>query len=100
MYVTLEQAKQQLTIDKDVEIDDELIVRLIEVAEAVVSKSLCRPLESCLMENGRLISDVEHQVLLMVEHFYENRGAVTHGNAKEAPLSYKFINALNKDYSA
>ncbi len=98
MYITLEQAKKQLNIDDYFTLDDAQIERMIEAAEAIASKTLCRPLESFLID-GVLAPDVEHQVLLMVTNLYNNREPVTTGSLKEIDLSYNFINSLNKDYS-
>lgn len=98
MYITLEQAKKQLNIDDFFALDDEQIKRMIEAAEAITSKTLCRPLESFLSQ-GVLAPEVECQVLLMVSNLYNNREPVSPGSLKKIDMSYDFINSLNKDYS-
>lgn len=98
MYITLDQAKKQLAIDAYFNDDDEQIMQMVEAAEAIVSKTLCRPLDDFLKEDT-LAPEVTYQVLLMVSNLYNNREPVTPGSLNEVPLSYNFLNSLNKDYS-
>lgn len=99
MYITLEQAKKQIIVDDSFSMDDEQILHYIKTAEMIVSKSLCRPLESFLTDEGLLEDDIAYTILLMVTHLYNNRDPVTFGKGEEMPLGYNFMVSLNKDYS-
>lgn len=99
MYITLEQAKKQIIIDDSFTIDDEIIKHYIEAAETIVSKSLCKPLNSFVGEDGLLEPDVMHTVLLMITHLYNNRDPVTFAKGEKLPLGFDFMVSLNKDYS-
>lgn len=99
MYITLEQAKRQLIIDNSFTADDETIKHYIEAAEIIVSKSLCRPLDAFVGEDGLLKADVAHTVLLMITHLYNNRDPVTFAKGEKMPLGFDFMVSLNKDYS-
>lgn len=99
MYITLEQAKKQLLVDDSTTEEDEIITRCINAAEQVVAKSLCKPLDSFLLEDGILKEDVAYAILLMVSNFYNNRDAVSFSKAEKMPFGFDFLIALNKDYS-
>lgn len=97
MFVDLELAKNHLNVEQGFTDDDRYITQLIEVAEAVVSKDLCKNLEDLQDDNGVIPAPISQCVLLMVGHAYENREPVAYAQVNEVPLSYRHIIDLYRD---
>lgn len=97
MYVTLDIAKKHLNVEADFADDDEYITHLIEVAEDVVGRELCKPLEELEDENHAIPATVMQCILLMLGNLYENREPVAFANAVEVPLAYRHLLGLYKE---
>ncbi len=97
MYVTLNNAKKHLQIDKDFKDDDEYILLLIQVAEDAVESNLNIPLAS-LLKDGVLPKSVYHSILLMIGNLYSNREPVSFTSAVKVPYTLEFLLATYKHY--
>lgn len=97
MYVDIELAKRHLNVETEFTDDDSYISQLIDVAEAVVSKDLCKELKELEDENHEIPSPIKQCILLMIGHAYENREPVAFVQAYEVPLAYRHIIDLYKE---
>lgn len=72
-YVSLEEAKQQLVVDEDVEADDDKISRLIDAAETWAANYLNRPLSELegSPADGIIPEDAKSAILMHVEWEYD-----------------------------
>ena len=97
MYITLEQAKKHLLLDKDFTDDDSYISGLIQVAEDSIAKHLDIALSE-LEEGGTLPPSIIHAMLLMIGNLYANREPVSYGSVAKIPLTYEYLVGLYKKY--
>lgn len=101
MYLNLYQVKKHLNIDEDYTDDDEYLVDLINVSEAVVSKHIDDNLNEVAEANGgELPSPLVHAMLLLIADLYQNRETVAYTTINELPLSYKYLLSLYKNYNS
>ena len=99
MYLELYQVKKHLNIDEDFTDDDEYLVDLVNVAEAVISKHIDNNLNEVAKANGgKLPSPLVHAMLLLIADLYSNRESVAYTSISELPLSYKYLLSLYKQY--
>jgi uncharacterized phage protein (predicted DNA packaging) len=97
-YISLEQAKKHCNIDECFTGDDQYISDLIAVAEAVLEEDICHKLSS-FETNGVLPPALSHALLLLIGNYYANREPVIIGTiVADAPLSYKHLVGLYRDY--
>ena len=93
--VKLELLKKHVRADEFSD-DDEYLAHLLEAAERMVVKSTNRTAEDLLEgEGGNLPSDLEHAVLLLAGHWYNQREAVASVQMTEVPYT---LQALIKPY--
>lgn len=95
--ITLLRAKEYIRVDHSYE--NHLIQALLDGAETYV-RSLC---VDYLTEGGEwddLPNDLQLAVLLLVSHFYDNRGAVADRAGHEIPFSVSALIANYRDYDA
>ena len=85
MYVTLEEAKRQCNIDVD--IDDEELTSLIEVAEEAVAVDLQRNLTDLVVE-GKLKRAIWQAIRIKIADLYANRESVTTATVSVMPHGY------------
>lgn len=90
MYVTINQAKKHLQIDKDFKEDDEYLLLLIQVAEDAVEQTLGIPLAS-LLKDGWIPQAVYHSILLMIGNLYANREPVSFTSATKVPYTLEYL---------
>lgn len=100
MYLKLYQVKKHLNIDDDFTEDDEYLVDLIHVAEAVIQKHIDDNLKEVAEANGgELPSPLAQAMLLLIGDLYANRESVAYTSVSELPLSYKYLLSLYKNYN-
>lgn len=97
-YLTLEQIKQHLNIDSDYTGDDNYLVALGEVVEAVVEKHIDNSLVS-VSDGGELPPPLRHAMLLLIGNYYNTRESIAFVQCSEIPLSYNYLLDLFKNYS-
>lgn len=69
-YLQLYQIKKHLNIDEDFHLDDEYLVDLSVVAQAVIQKHIDNNLdELCADNNGELPSPLMHAMLLFIRQY-------------------------------
>lgn len=100
MYVTLELIKSHLNIDQSFTEDDEYILYLYEVAEAVVQVYLCANLEDFEDENHNIPAAIKHAMLLYIGEMYNNREVNAYGvSVTPTTFNFEFLIGLYKNYS-
>ena len=98
MYITLDEAKKHLNIDKSFTDDDQYITSLIKVAEDAVSKNMDIAL-SDVLEDGKLPPSIIQSILLLVGNLYNSREAATYSTVSEVPYAFKYLVNLNRHFS-
>ena len=98
MYITLDEAKKHLNIDKSFTDDDQYIISLIQVAEDAVAKNENIALKD-MIEGGELPSSIIHSILLLVGNLYNNREATSYSVVSEVPYTYKYLINLNRNFT-
>ena len=108
MYITLDQAFQQLQIDRytdeekalDPQLlqDEAYITQLIEVCEVAVSNEIATDLVDLVDDKDKIPAPIFMAILLMVRHLYDHRSPVDHQAAKEVCLSYRYLLQPYKQY--
>ena len=98
MYITLDEAKKHLNIDKSFTDDDQYIISLIQVAEDAVSKNMDIALNDVL-EGGELPPSIIQSILLLVGNLYNSREAATYSTVSEVPYAFKYLVNLNRHFS-
>lgn len=77
MYISLEEAKAQVSVDEDIEAHDDRLTRLIDAAEAAAANYLNRPLadlDVASPPDGMIPEDAKSGLLLLLEwEFDRNR---------------------------
>ena len=81
-YVTLEELKQHLNVDFD--IDDDYITGLIEPVQLAIEAYLNNPL-STYVKNGKIDRRIWHAIRLIVANYYANREDITFASANIIP---------------
>lgn len=97
MYITLEQAKAHLLVDKDFTDDDLYILDLVTVAEDIVAQHLDVALNE-LEVGGLLPPPITHAILLMIGNLYQNRESVAFTSVNKIPYSYEYLLSLYRHY--
>lgn len=88
-YITLEMAKKHCVVDECFCDDDVYLLNLIEVAEAVVERDICQPLEPFVNnESGELFKPLQQAALLLIGNYYSNREPVSFAAGHKVPESY------------
>lgn len=98
MFLTLDDAKKHLNIDEYFTEDDNYILSLIDVAEAIVQKHIDSRYEDIVGEEGQLPTPLLQAMLLMVGNLYQNREAISFTNVNEIPFAYDYLLSLYKDF--
>lgn len=76
LYISVEEAKKQISGYVDRSKDDDLFLELILDAQAALETKLQRPLSECVDENGELARDLKRFIKLDVSDSYDNRGDI------------------------
>ena len=97
MYVTLDEAKKHLNIDKSFMEDDAYIGALINVAEDSISQHLDIALED-LVVDAALPFAIKHSILLMVGNLYANREPTAFSQVVKVPYTLEYLLGLYKHY--
>lgn len=97
-YLTLEQAKKHLLVDKDFKEDDLYILDLITVAQDSVQQHLDTQLSELEDDNGMLPAAIIHAMLLMIGNLYANREPVGFGTVVRIPYTYDYLIGLYHNY--
>lgn len=97
MYITLQEAKKHLQIDRDFKDDDGYIIALIQVAEDAVAQHLDQSLIE-LLKDGELPAAVKQAILLMVGNLYANREPVAFTSVNKVPYTLDYLLGLYKHY--
>lgn len=92
--IDLALAKAHLNVEHNY--DDDYIISLIEVAEAVVASDVCEDLST--LNGGELPPPLRQAMLLLVGQYYANREPVAYANVKEVPISYRHLISLYRNY--
>lgn len=100
MFITIEQAKQHLNLDRDFNVDNEYIIHLIQTAESAIAKRLnVKSLSKLVNPNsGGLPEDVIHAILLLIGDWYSSRETFTFNSVGKLPYTFDFLADLNKNY--
>ena len=99
MYITLDEAKKHLNIDKSFTDDDQYIISLIQVAEDAVSKNMDTALSDVVEGDGKLPPSIIQSILLLVGNLYNSREAATYSTVSEVPYAFKYLVNLNRHFS-
>ena len=97
MYVTLDEAKKHLNIDKSFMEDDAYIGALINVAEDSISQHLDIALDE-LVVGGNLPPAILHSILLIVGNLYANREPISYTSVVKVPYTLDYLLGLYKHY--
>ena len=81
MLIELETIKNHLNIDSSFNDDDNYIMQLEEVAEAIVEKHIDRTLEGIIGEEGEVPKPLLQAMLLFIANLYNNRESVAYTGA-------------------
>lgn len=99
MYLAIDKIKRHLNIDFDFSEDDQYLMALSEVAEAVVERHIGYKFADLVEQNsGELPIALQHAMLLFIGTMYANRESVTFGSASPVPHSYDYILQLFENY--
>lgn len=99
-YIQLYEVKKQLNIDADFKDDDEYLVDLINVAEAMVESHIDDKLDEIAKSNKYCLPrPLVQAMLLFIGNLYANRESVAFANSYEVPTSYNYILDAYKNYS-
>ncbi|WP_415940707.1 head-tail connector protein [Phocaeicola coprocola] len=101
MYITLDEAKKHLNVEKEYTEDDTLIEMYIDVAEAKVAKELCVTVEGLAeIDGGESIPyPIKQAILLNVGMYYANREELTYTQSKPLEQGSKYLLSLYRDYT-
>ena len=100
MYTTLQMIKRHLCIDQSFTEDDEYLLYLYEVAEAVVQVHLCANLEDFEDENHNIPAGIIHAMLLYIGDLYNSREGNAYGvSVQQVPFGYEYLISLYKNFS-
>ncbi len=96
----LDFVKKHLNIDKNFTDDDIYLEQLAIVAIDIIEKHLNVSIGKLSIEyaNGDIPTTLQHAILLLIGHLYNNREATTYSSATELPLGYTYILDLYKNY--
>ena len=100
MYTTLQMIKRHLNIDQSFTEDDEYLLYLYEVAEAVVQVHLCANLEDYEDEAHNIPAGIIHAMLLYIGDLYNSREGNAYGvSVQQVPFGYEYRISLYKNFS-
>jgi uncharacterized phage protein (predicted DNA packaging) len=95
MLVSIDELKQHLNI-----VDDELtaqeiayLLRLIKTSEKAVEKAINRRFYK--FEDD----DIKMEILILAANLYANRESTTHTSISEVPMTFSFLNMLNRNFN-
>lgn len=96
-YITLERTKKHCNVDFTD--DDDYITDLIDVAENVLAIELEQPLDE-LENEGEIPKGLQHGIVMLVKHFYDNREPVVMGTiTAKVPYTLEWIISAYKNYT-
>lgn len=95
-YVTLEELKQQLNVDFD--IDDMFIQGLIIPVQLGIEAYLNNPLET-YVKDDKIDPRIWHAIRLLVANYYANRESISFGAPVEIPGHIAFLIQPLKRYT-
>lgn len=99
IYLKLYQIKRHLNIDERFQEDDEYLLELAEVAQAMVEKHLDTSLEQIAKDNGGILPPpIVHAMKLLVAEYYSQREAISYTSTQVVPLAYDYLLAPYIDY--
>lgn len=99
IYLKLYQIKRHLNIDERFQEDDEYLLELAEVAQAMVEKHLDTSLQNIAKDNGgTLPPPIVHAMKLLVAEYYSQREAISYTSTQVVPLAYDYLLAPYIDY--
>lgn len=99
IYLKLYQIKRHLNIDERFQEDDEYLLELAEVAQAMVEKHLDTSLQEIAKDNGgTLPPPIVHAMKLLVAEYYSQREAISYTSTQVVPLAYDYLLAPYIDY--
>lgn len=101
-FITLPTAKKHLNIEPEFTDDDEYIESLIESAQIVVEKDICRPLRELVEETdagGTLPAPLRQAMLLLIGTYYASRENFAFGVAVNEIPAYKHLIGLYRNYA-
>ena len=94
-FLTLEEIKQQLRLEPDYTLEDKLLTRYGNSAEATVLRLCNRTLENIVAVYGTaeepVPSDLVHAALLMVAHSYQQREVAGMQNLYTVPYAFDML---------
>ena len=100
MYTTLAMIKRHLCIDQSFTEDDEYLLYLYEVAEAVVQVHLCANLEDYEDDEHNIPAGIIHAMLLYIGDLYNSREGNAYGvSVQQVPFGYEYLISLYKNFS-
>lgn len=98
-YITIDEIKQHLNIEKDFTEDDKYIQQLQEAATDAIELNCDITLSDLEDEEGNLPPAIKQAIMILVANFYNNRESVTSASANIIPYSLQYLVDLYKDYS-
>ena len=96
LYVTLEELKQHLNVDFD--IDDTYIIDLIEPVQLAIESYLNKPLED-FTRDGKIDRRIWHAIRILVANYYANRESVTFATPQIIPSHVELLLQPLKRYT-
>ena len=100
MYTTLAMIKRHLNVDQSFTDDDEYLLYLYEVAEAVVQVHLCANLEDYEDDEHNIPAGIIHAMLLYIGDLYNSREGNAYGvSVQQVPFGYEYLISLYKNFS-
>lgn len=98
-YITVDDLKKHLNIDPEFTDDDNYLLSLIQVSQAVVQRHICSLLVDLLDEGGNLPFPLRQAILLYCGNLYSSRESIAFGGSPvEVPFSYGYLLDLYKNY--
>lgn len=89
--VNLELLKKHVNAD-DFDADDDYLSHLLEVAGQTVIRSTCRTEEElCTLNGGKFPLMLDHAILLLAGHWYNQREAVASAQMQEVPYTLQAL---------
>jgi hypothetical protein len=94
MIVGIEEFKSHLNIIDDIsECEEKYLYKILLAAHYAVEKAINRKFRH---KEG---DDVKIEVMILGANLYQNREGTTHTSVSEVPLTFSFLNSLNKNYN-
>jgi uncharacterized phage protein (predicted DNA packaging) len=95
MLVSIDELKQHLNIvdDELTKPEEDYLIRLIKTSESAIQKAINRRFYKHESD------DIKMEILILAANLYSNREATTHTSINEVPMTFSFLNMLNRNFN-